>query len=186
MFIECKMNSISRGIDMKKDADNLSIKGLEVPFYHFVYEGDFYKYLRIRNNKNFGNGMRINEYFLTETFKQYDFHGEFTAFAKAMMVIIHHFTDYTERDLDNNSYKPVIDAVRKTGIIENDSWFNLSLMLLGDDAENENIEVFIMPHEYTTDFLFSNELSSLSDLFKRPSISSITTNKEMSESKHFF
>lgn len=178
------MNSILRGNEM--NANKLNVKGFEVPYYHFVYEGEFYKYLRIRNNKYFGNGMRINEYFLTETFKQYDFHDEFIAFTKAMMVIIHNFTDYTERDLDNNSYKPVIDAVRKTGIIENDSWFNLSLMLLGDEAENEKIEVFIIPHEYTAHFIFSNELSIISNLFKRPSISSITTNKEMLESKQFF
>ena len=180
------MNSISRRNVVGKSADILVINGLEIPYYHFLYEGDFYKYLRIRNNKYFGNGMRINEYFLTETFKQYDFNGEYTAFTKALMVIVHHFTDYTERDLDNNSYKPIIDAIRKTGIIENDSWYNLSLMMIGDEAENEKIEAFIIPHEYTGDFMFPNAIPSLNNLFKRPSISSITTNREMLESKHYF
>ena len=171
---------------MNLNVNTFTTKGQAIPYYYFVYEGDFYKYLHIRNNKYFGNGTRINEFFLNETFRQYDFSDTFTAFTKATMIIIHCFPDYTERDLDNNSYKPVIDAVRKIGIIENDAWYNLSLMLFGDEAESEKIEAFIVPHEYTGNFITSDEIQSIRNLFHPTSISSITTNKEILETKQYF
>ncbi len=171
---------------MKKSADILVTKGLEIPYYHFLYEGDFYKYLRIRNNKYLGDGSRINEYFLNNTFEQYDLDDTFIAFQRAMMIIIHYFKDYNERDLDNNSYKPVIDAIKKTGIIKDDAWYNLSLMFLGNQNENEKIETIIIPHEYLSDFILSGGISSIKNLFEKPLKTSITTNKEMLEGKQYF
>lgn len=132
---------------------------LNIPYYHFIYEGDFYNYLRIKNNKLLANGMRINQYFFKETYTQYKNSELDLKFEKALMILIHSFPDNQPRDLDNIQYKPVIDAIRKTKIINDDSWQNLSLMYLGSLSEKEKIDVYLVPHTHVRNFL-SSELNS--------------------------
>lgn len=143
-------------------------RGENIPYYHFTYEGEFYKYLRIRNNKLLGNGTRINEFFVKKSFEQYEFNSDYYIFPKAVMIIIHYFDDLKNRDLDNNSYKPLIDGIKKTGIIEDDSWQNLSIMLIGSinksGGSKEKIETILVPSQHFITFL---SLKILSDnLFK--------------------
>lgn len=166
---------------MKQKADSISVKGQNIPFYHFVFEGEFYKYLRIRNNRLLGDGTRINEHFLKGSFEQYDFNNTYYVFSRAVMIIIHYFTDLSKRDLDNNSYKPVIDGIRKTGIIPDDNWQDLSLMVLGDIVSEigaqERIEAFVVPHYYFIDFIASKVIEP--NIFKKFTSETIQTNKEL-------
>lgn len=124
----------------------------KIPYYHFVYEGSFYKDLRARN-RIFTDGTRVNSFFNNQTFVQHDFERPYVRFQKAALFLIHHFPDQRERDLDNCIYKPVIDALRKTGIFPDDSWQHLSLFLFGDCSEKEKIEAFLVPHDGTVDFM---------------------------------
>jgi hypothetical protein len=151
-------------IEKKQKPDTFSVGGIDIPYYHFIYKGDFYKYLRIRNNKLLGNGMRINEYFQKRAYEHYNFKSNELVFNKGLMIIIHYFRDLGKRDLDNNSYKPLIDGIKKTGIIKDDSWQDLSLMFIGamveeNDESEERIETFVVPHEYSREFLFSDTIN---------------------------
>jgi hypothetical protein len=127
---------------------------MEIPYYHFVYTGDIYRDLYRKNAKYFQDGTRIKEFFARNTVKQFNDYEVKYAFSKAFMVIVHYFPDDTARDLDNYAYKPVIDSIRMTKIIEDDNWQNLSLFTLGDRAEKEKLELFIVPFRYTVEFLF--------------------------------
>lgn len=135
----------------------MALKGFQdgltqIPYYHFIYEGSFYKDLRVKNSI-FADGTRVNSFFNTQTFLQHDFDRPYVRFQKAALFIIHHFSDQRERDLDNCMYKPVIDALRKTGVFPDDCWQHLSLFLLGDCAEVEKIEAFLVPHHSVIDFM---------------------------------
>ncbi|WP_157052515.1 RusA family crossover junction endodeoxyribonuclease [Ornithinibacillus contaminans] len=136
---------------MNKKVDTFSFNGLEIPYYHLQYDGEFYQYLRLKN-RYLADGTRINSYFANETIKQIK---SLEPFDKAFMTIIHYFPDNRSRDLDNNYYKPIIDSIRKARIIEDDSWQNVSLLTLGDLADKEKIEVYVTPHEYAIEFLFT-------------------------------
>jgi|SRR5690606_12937635 len=135
---------------MNKTANTFSFKGLDIPFYHLKYKGEFYDDLRLKN-RFLSDGTRVNEEFAKQTKNQIK---ELVPFDKATMMIVHYFPDYKTRDLDNNYYKPVIDSIRKSRIIKDDSWQNLSLLTLGDIAEQESIELYVVPHKYTIEFLF--------------------------------
>src|SRR4051812_21695921 len=123
-----------------------------IPYYHFTYKGDFYRDLKAKN-MIFTDGTRINSFFNQKTFEQHDFSKPYVKFKKAVMFIVHYFPDQTGRDLDNYIYKPVIDSLRKTGIFFDDTWKNISLFLLGDYAEQEKIEVFLVPHHSAAAFM---------------------------------
>src|SRR3954469_20118115 len=123
-----------------------------IPYYHFTYKGDFYRDLKAKN-MIFTDGTRINSFFNQKTFEQHDFSKPYVKFKKAVMFIVHYFPDQTGRDLDNYIYKPIIDSLRKTGIFFDDTWQHLSLFLLGDHAKQEKIEVFLVPHHSTTNFM---------------------------------
>lgn len=124
----------------------------KTPYYHFIYEGAFFNDLKAKN-MILADGTRINSFFNQKTFEQYDFTQPFVRFKKAAMFIIHYFPDQRERDLDNYIYKPVIDALRKTGIFFDDTWQHLSLFLMGDHAAREKIEVFLVPHNSAAIFM---------------------------------
>jgi len=123
-----------------------------IPYYHFSYNGDFYKDLRAKN-MILADGTRINSFFNQKTFEQYNFNQPYVQFRKAAMFLVHSFPDQIGRDLDNYIYKPVIDSLRKTGIFFDDTWQNISLFLLGDYAEQEKIEVFLVPHSSAVVFM---------------------------------
>ncbi|KAA9019023.1 RusA family crossover junction endodeoxyribonuclease [Niallia endozanthoxylica] len=123
-----------------------------IPYYHFFYKGDFYKDLRAKNMV-LADGTRINSFFNQKTFEQHNFDQPYVRLRKAAMFIVHYFPDQIGRDLDNYIYKPVIDSLRKTGIFFDDTWQNISLFLLGDYAEQEKIEVFLVPHSSAAVFM---------------------------------
>lgn len=173
---------------MKKQAETISARGQRIPFYHFVFEGEFYKYLRIRNNRLLTDGARINEFFVKKSFEHYDFNNPYFVFNRAVMIIIHCFSDFSKRDLDNNCYKPVIDGIRKTGIIPDDNWRNLSLMILGDiisgSDKQERIETYIVPHQFFKEFITSKVIDP--NIFEKFTSEYIYTNKEYEENNDSF
>lgn len=140
---------------MDKRVDKFTFNGLEIPFYYFEYEGNFYQDIYRKNAKYFHDGMRIKEFFANKTVEQLNSYSSKYTFRKAFMLIVHYFPDDRARDLDNYAYKPVIDSIRMTRVIEDDSWQNLSLFTLGDSSETERLEVYVVPFQYTIEFLLS-------------------------------
>lgn len=161
---------MNRSEILKYHIDFFNHGGERIPYYHFTYDGEFYRYLRIRNNKILGDGTRINEFFVKKSFEQYNFSGNYYIFPKAVMIIIHYFADFKKRDMDNNSYKPLIDGIKKTGIIQDDSWQDLSIMLIGgvnkSGVSEERIDSILVPSQYFIGFLSSEILSD--NHFKSP------------------
>jgi len=161
----------------------------KTPYYHFIYEGHFYKNLKAKN-MIFEDGTRINGFFNQKTFEQYDFTQPFVRFKKAAMFIVHYFPDQRERDLDNYIYKPVIDSIRKTGIFFDDNWQHLSLFLMGDHAAREKIEVFLVPHNAAAIFMstclegrFQEELVSTDIVYKQNNVVQIKEKSENSRNE---
>lgn len=153
---------------MEKPLKLYKKENLVIPFYHFVYVGKYYKYLRVRSikvqqsknidiyfaeekNSDFFEGERFDSHFIRRTMEQLNSTVP-DRLNKVIMVIIHQFSDSVRRDLDNGCYKPIIDAVKKTKIIEDDSHFHLSLMLFGKIGEHEEINVLLIPHLNIGDF----------------------------------
>jgi hypothetical protein len=154
-------------MEMKKEyyvAHTVEHNGIKIPYYHFVYFGEFHKILLKRNRKHcLRDGTDIREFFNKISYHQYDFSGNYTVFEKAILITIHYFENNIERDLDNLNYKPLIDGIRKTGIIKDDSWQHLSFMhfgnLIPDEDEDERIEVYVIPQSFLVDFLLTGKIT---------------------------
>lgn len=132
-----------------------------IPYYHFKYEKEFKEVLRIdklqRLNKGnryyFEDGTYLPQFISQETQKQFDFQSNYVTFERVMMIIIHWFSDFIPKDLDNYYYKPFIDVFRRLKIIEDDSWKQVGIMNLGEYADNEKIDVYIIPYQYFNNFI---------------------------------
>ncbi|CAN7769088.1 hypothetical protein LJR153_007391 [Paenibacillus sp. LjRoot153] len=64
---------------------------------------------------------------------------------KAFLLIVHCFPNNLERDLDNRNRKYLIDALKLSGILLNDSWQDVSIMEIGclDQEAGAHVEVFV-------------------------------------------
>lgn len=128
-----------------------------IPYYKFKYDGGqpYHRFLHRHKHMHFYDGERINEHFARLTATQINLNENYPVFNKATMFIIHKFcqNDAQAKDLDNLDYKPVIDAVRMTRIIPDDSWNYLSLSLIGDVDNIENIEAYLVPDACVREFL---------------------------------
>jgi hypothetical protein len=71
------------------------------------------------------------------------FHG------KAFLMIVHCFPNGIERDLDNRNRKYLIDALKLSGILLNDTWQDISIMEMGclDKEAGAHVEVFVSTDE---------------------------------------
>lgn len=141
---------------------SFKVKEKDIPYYHFYYENKFTEVLRkaeiqsrTRENRYyFKDGTYLPQFISQETTKQFDFSSDYVTFKRAMIVIIHRFSDHILRDLDNYYYKPFIDVIKKLKIIEDDSWEHVGILNIGGFAEEkENIEIFVIPFQYFVDFI---------------------------------
>ncbi|WP_411954759.1 hypothetical protein ACKXGF_02760 [Alkalibacillus sp. S2W] len=105
---------------------------------------------------------------IKETNKQYDFFGEYSeshpVFSKAMLIIIHSFTDLKPRDLDNYYYKPVIDTVKHLNVITDDTWSECSITVYGRQDTKNYIEVVVVPHDKFLNFMQNTNIENLNDV----------------------
>ncbi|MGP4073739.1 hypothetical protein ACTWQB_14435 [Piscibacillus sp. B03] len=150
-----------------------------IPYYHFKFQGDFSHILKnSKNNKkshqlNIANKEELRIYLIKEVYKQFDFskyEGSFPCFSKAMIVIIQSFNSLRNQDLDNFQYKIIVDTIRKTRIIDDDTWKDCSLMYLGKHDSNSEINTLIIPHEHFVEFLSNSENEVMKDIFDQPTV----------------
>lgn len=132
--------------------------GEEIPYYRFLYRNDFKQVLKVSGVRNywFKDGTYLPEFIKEETLKQHDFSDNYPAFDKTMILFIHWFEDLKRRDIDNYSYKPFIDVIRKLRIVEDDSWKEVSVTtigLLAKEGDEESVEMHVIPFEYFPDYL---------------------------------
>ena len=163
---------------------SFQIYGNTVPYYHFHYEKEFKEVIRIKNiqEKNrsnryyFKDGTYLPQFVNQETAKQFNFNSDYATFEKAIILIIHSFSDEVPKDLDNYYYKPFIDVIRKLKIIEDDSWEQAGITNLGSYADNECIDVYVVPYQFyiyflsqKLDYLFNGNyrISSIKEQEKR-------------------
>lgn len=156
----------------------------EIPYYYFIYQHEFDRTIRIkslreRRNYTLFDGQYLPQYLTAETAKQFDFNQDYVVFQQAMIVILHSFDDNQSKDLDNFSYKPFIDTIRKTKIIRDDSWKEVSITKLGQYAEEQRIELYVVPKQYYPEFL----MYDLSFLFKKEDLILRSAKEEIEHQK---
>jgi len=119
--------------------------GEKVPYLHFRYEGLVPKYEAGNPHHVMpGGAVHHRTRYIEDTFKQYDFSKINLRFEQACIIIIHHFKDGRGRDLDNLNSKYLVDAVRRTAVIKDDSWQHLSHLLFGARGEEDFVEVYLV------------------------------------------
>jgi len=122
---------------------------LQYPVFHFSITG------RLPSlNIERGEYVEARDYFLEEILKTYDWKKINIQFNRAIIYIIHYFDTPKTIDLDNLNKKPLIDAIRRTLLIPDDSYHHLSLMEEGFfDRKYNHLEIFVMPRKYLGDFI---------------------------------
>src|SRR5699024_484020 len=65
---------------------------------------------------------------------------------KNVIIFAHFFRDLKTRDLDNRNKKYILDAIKRTGVLEDDSWMHVTLtdMAFLDEGHN-HVQVFVVP-----------------------------------------
>ncbi|MBA2176812.1 hypothetical protein H0266_18190 [Halobacillus locisalis] len=148
-----------------------------IPYYHFVYQGDFshviHRKKRIPSHEDrikVKNRTELASFLIDKTIEQFDFpnyQGDYPHFNEAVIVIIHSFTDLYTRDLDNFYYKPIIDVIKHTGIIKDDTWDSCSLTNFGKNDTENKIQAFVIPHSYYPHFFINEVEPELNKLFEK-------------------
>lgn len=72
-------------------------------------------------------------------------------FQKVLCLIITFHNNHGPWDVDNRLYKYAIDGIKSTGIIKDDNWQCLALMVEGyPDTHNPRTEIYIIDHSIIT------------------------------------
>lgn len=98
----------------------------------------------------------IRDYYIQATIQAVKKEGIQKRFNKAIMVINHLFAnEWVIRDHDNRNRKHLIDAVRYAGLIENDSWKELSILEegVGSNDGNDRVLVYVFERLHLNYFL---------------------------------
>src|SRR5699024_12473349 len=64
---------------------------------------------------------------------------------KAAVIFAHFFKDTKTRDLDNRNKKYILDVIKRTGVLQDDSWMHVTLtdMAFLDEGHN-HVQVFVV------------------------------------------
>lgn len=136
----------------------LAINGY--PVFQFRYEGAMPLY---NENKEFIRLVR--DYYFQATLDIYELSEIKIVFDQAVLIIQHIFPNKIIRDLDNRNRKPLIDAIRLTGLINDDNFMNLSIHEEGYVKENATpyVNVFLLDKKNFQDFLTYSEKLALEE-----------------------
>lgn len=119
------------------------------PVFQFSYEGALPLYDKEDNYPSL-----IRHYYFRATFDAYDFSKITLKFNHACMVMLHYFQDTRIRDLDNRNRKYIQDAIRQTGIINDDNWRTLTTVEQGHhDPSGSHVQVYVFGRENLNDFM---------------------------------
>lgn len=137
----------------------LAINGY--PVFQFRYEGATPLY----DKENRELIQLVRDYYFQATLEMYELPEMNIQFEKAVLIIQHIFPDKIIRDLDNRNRKFVIDAIRLTGLINDDNFMNLSIFEEGFVKENAipYVNVFLLNKENFQDFLTYSKKLALED-----------------------
>lgn len=137
----------------------LAINGY--PVFQFRYEGAMPLY----DKENRELIQLVRDYYFQATLEMYELPEMNIQFEKAVLIIQHIFPDKIIRDLDNRNRKFVIDAIRLTGLINDDNFMNLSIFEEGYVKENAipYVNVFLLNKENFQDFLTYSKKLALED-----------------------
>lgn len=73
---------------------------------------------------------------------------------EGLLLIVHFFPNKVIRDLDNRANKYLVDGIRYSRIIPDDSWTHLSFLVMGAvDRENPRTELYLFDAEKRLDML---------------------------------
>ena len=123
------------------------------PVIQFSYEGALPLYQQAGAYR-----AAVRYYYFRATFEAYDRNAVNITFNKAAVLIIHYFKDKLVRDLDNRNRKFILDAIRQTGLIQDDSWRDLAVMEEGfHDPHKDHVQAYVVAREHFTDFLIYME-----------------------------
>lgn len=114
-----------------------------MPVYQFVYEGMLPLYFQDKKYEN-----KIRDYYLRCSMEALNGRKPETL-ERAFIYMCYFFGDLKIRDLDNRNRRHLINAVRNTGIIEDDCWQRIETMESGflDLPKKNHIEVFVTSRE---------------------------------------
>ena len=90
---------------------------------------------------------------------------------KALVLIIHYYTDNKIRDLDNRNRKYIIDMIRNTQLVVGDSWQDLAIYEEGFIDECSHLQVYILENVHKNAFLrffeeHHNELKIIPSIYE--------------------
>lgn len=97
----------------------------------------------------------IRDYYLNETLAQYDWTKIKVRFEHAAIIIIHSFQSPRVRDIDNRNRKYLIDAIKRTRLIQDDCWQAVSLFEKGvwNPNKEDHINVYVLEEKFLPAFL---------------------------------
>lgn len=141
--------------------NSFQVDGKEILYYFFSYDKNIHALMRRRNywkarSSELDDGSTLLRFLAKETFKQLDKNSNFPVFQHSVMIIIHYFADYRTHDLDNFIYKPIVDTIKRTLIIPDDDYSNLSIFNIGERDVQDRIEVYVIPHAFFVNFVMKN------------------------------
>lgn len=128
-------------------AKQLLIRGF--PVYQFAYEGALPLYQPDGQYR-----ASIRHYYFRATFEAFEHVVEPKTFRKAAVVVFHYFKNQQIRDLDNRNRKFLLDALRQTVLVKDDSWQDLSILEEGYfDPSGDHVQVYVLERENLSPFL---------------------------------
>ncbi|MFS0815416.1 hypothetical protein ABC382_00410 [Lysinibacillus sp. 1P01SD] len=97
--------------------------------------------------------QKVFEYYNDALDNAFDFESIRHSYGKSLLIIQHFMKASIIRDLDNLNRKYIIDSIRLTGIIKDDSWLDLSLYEEGKKDRTPHIQVYLVEDKYKYTFL---------------------------------
>ncbi|TMN20850.1 RusA family crossover junction endodeoxyribonuclease [Lentibacillus cibarius] len=119
------------------------------PVFQFSYAGMLP--LNTDNDRSYFGA--IQSYYQQVTFQAYNYASINAQFGKSTLILLHYFRDNIRRDLDNSNSKCIIDAIRYTRLIADDSWKELSLFQQGHPDNKNHIQAYLVEEQNLVSFL---------------------------------
>lgn len=138
----------------EKVIEPLDVKGF--PVYQFSYDG----MLPHSDESDISYIRKIRNYYYQLTLDAYDFDNLEKRLDKAIIIFVQYFNTNLIKDLDNRNKKYIQDAIKRTGLIEDDSWDRVWNMDIGfKDEISNHVQVYVVEPSYFSlffDYLLEN------------------------------
>ncbi|TMN20935.1 RusA family crossover junction endodeoxyribonuclease [Lentibacillus cibarius] len=119
------------------------------PVFQFSYAGMLP--FNVEHDRDYFSSLQ--SYYQHVTFQAYNYASIDCQFGKSALLILHYFKDNVRRDLDNGNSKCIIDAIRYTRLIADDSWKELSLFQQGHPDSQNHIQAYLVEEQNLVSFL---------------------------------